>query len=435
MNRAMVANQVSIAQMVSLATWSDYLRVATDNIDNTIGQIPGVGVVTDAYKALALTVNQLVETFTILPIPIIGLTIEAISLAQDGMHVATAASTQSIVREVVKANDQRFQISATGMGWLAQNATDWDGFTRKYDTSADLTRQADLIMASRDKFTRDRSWGDSMTLVKTPLLKARLSKQGDTRLYQEQGSTDEDPTKWQWRGRDTLSLHVSYWGCRKWVDCGWRDFELPIGWAQDTLDSDPSDEVDTERLATWSENREAEGRAIADSMAVGENRVGVSVKVPYIGIVPYRDMTNLDKSTEEGRNPKLFLAVEIVLDEGDTRTSTHIRIGSDRAPVNSRNGLGQDVFGLPDEFSDSAAEPSSMSAVSKAEIYFERPKPRVAGQHGAEDTLYEYGNLFNPYWDVRLADADQERRLVWAGRQTTFPVGGSAGGQIPGGNP
>lgn len=110
------------------------------------------------------------------------------------------------------------------------------------------------------------------------------------------------------------------------------------------------------------------------------------------------------------KDPRLALAVEARKGGQFLRTSTKAGIGSPTAPAASRNGLDSGVFHVADKFAG-----NDISAVSKAEVYFRRPAPRP-------DKREEYGNLFNPYWDVRLVSARNERLAAW-GAKGLFNVG------------
>jgi hypothetical protein len=115
----------------------------------------------------------------------------------------------------------------------------------------------------------------------------------------------------------------------------------------------------------------------------------------YSGVRPYYDVRDYDDTREDrdgGR--RIGLTVEVYNDGGNIRTSS-----------NSLKTKGQ--FDQPDNFAA-----NRMSALGKAEVYFQRPYPSLynAGR-------VEYGNLFNPYWQVRLIEPDRsERLLAWESR-------------------
>ncbi len=58
-NRSVVANEVLIAQMVSLQSWTDYFERATSNYQTIFNALSGIPYVGAAFKALAVTMQAL----------------------------------------------------------------------------------------------------------------------------------------------------------------------------------------------------------------------------------------------------------------------------------------------------------------------------------------------------------------------------------------
>ena len=220
-NRAMVANQVSIAQLVSLSSWSSYQKVTSKNLDTYLGWIPFVGQVTKYYSQITNYVDQIVQPLVQAAVSVLDIVTGVLSTTQQVMYVSTFAATPSIVKEVVERNDDRYKVDSTyNIASLARNAVNWGELTDRYDNSNqdEISRKGDLITASRDDFSRKRSFIEPGT--KLPGIgfdnnwlwlgshRYNIVKDGETRLIHKPGSTNSE---WEWKAKDTISLHSEKW--------------------------------------------------------------------------------------------------------------------------------------------------------------------------------------------------------------------------------
>lgn len=252
------------------------------------------------------------------------------------------------------------------------------------------------------------------------IFQVRLVKGGATRLIEAttQDEFGNTSTAWEWKGKDTLSVHTRHWGC-SWRGCGWRHDEMPIGWGG-ALYSSTGDEIEEcaqerdwyngSRCDAWSRNQ------WADRLADTEMQ---TVKGTYGGIRPYRDVSEF--SDDDARN-RLRMGLEVVLPKDKARTSSGIPgVGSPRNGPVGASGLEPGLYYYEDR-----AAGDVYSAVSAGEVYFERPEARDDGRH-------EYASLFNPYWDVRLVNPDRERLIAWGARALDGLLNGGGSGSVPGG--
>lgn len=374
-NRASVANQVSIAQMVSFASWTKYFRTTARNI-NTIGQfIPYVNIVTRIMNQIATQMDNIMVRLVNVVVPVLDGLLTGLRIALQAVHWAAAGTTTSIVREVVRRNDPLFDITPSGLVYLARNAINYgNDFSRTYSSNSEKRRVANVMMDSRDDFSRDRGW--EMRLLNLGFVRYELVKGGTTRLLNRNDT-------WEWKGRDTLSLHTY---TRTWR--GTRHTEMPIGWGAAYASQDIEN---CRRNCGWTANSSAEQLANAEITRLrgyGRSESGVRA---------YREIRNLRVT-----DPKLPLAIEIRKRATNIRTSSNIPgMGSSSNAQTMSGGIGVGMFRINDNLAG-----NEIAAVSKAEVYFKRPERRADGQS-------EYGNLFNPYWDARLASAATERRFAW----------------------
>lgn len=418
LNRAMVANQVTIGQLVSIMSWMQYLEISARNIDATLGWVPVLKPYTTAFYNGSLQANQYVMQVARPAVSGVDKLINVLSNAQNAVHVAAGAAAGDVVLEVVKKNDPRYQVSWPGGLGLAENLMNWNSFTKSYKDEKGQARQAQVIRDSRDRFTRDRGWTKGVADV--GIFEVRLVKEGETNLISE--STEDEfggsSTEWEWKGKDTLSVHTRYWGCG-WSGCGWRHDEIPVGWGG-AIYSTTGDEIQScAQVTSWfggsdcptnSRNRWAERLADLEVQTVEGN---------YGGIRPYRDLAEIDG--DESRKT-LRLGIEVILPKDETRTSAGVDgIGSPSDAAVSRSGIGKGLY-----YYENKAAGDVLSAVSAGEVYFERPTPRT-------DRRVEYASVFNPYWDVRLVNPKRERNAVWSARALGELFNGGNEGRVPGG--
>jgi hypothetical protein len=420
-NRAMVANQVAIGQIVSLVSWTKYGKISARNIDSTIGWIPFLKPYTSAFKQAMDTVDQVVQGIAEVAVPIIDTLIGVLSNVQKVAYNAVYVATPEIVSAVVKRNDQRYEVLSTAysIGSMARNLNAWSDFAEQYDDFDMLNRKADLIMRSRDEFTKDRGWelgdigiGLPDTVYIHPLLRIELIKEGETRLIHEEesssssfgSSSSSSNEEWAWKGKDALSLHVEKWGC-SWSGCGWRHTEIPIGWGEAYVEDDVEyceDSGGSGWLSWWFSSsgcRWFKHNRWGESLADAEKE---SIDASYNGVRPYYDLKNLES---DNKDPKIELSVEVEVDGSQVRTSSKVDgIGSAVSESNrDDNGLGRGVFRADDGMAS-----DSMASISTAEVYFKRPEPLYVDGSKKE----EYGSLFNPYWQVRLKKTSAQKRAV-----------------------
>lgn len=409
-NRAMVANQVAIAQFVSFVSWSKYLDVGARNFDMVANFFWPLKPFAAAFRNVASSINNFMEAAANIAIPILDTLIAALSVSQTAVHAAAAVTTQEIVQEVVRQNDPQYSISTTTYGFLAQNAIRWNNFTERYNQNAMQTRMQDVTMRSRDGFTENRGW--TWARVNIGIMSTWIEKGGTTQLLSSGDAMDRSASdlEWEWRGKDTLSVHAR-WRCPSFRRPNRRCQReiLPMAWGEAYASTTGEDFCNPASgncgSNSWTPN------PIAERLADSENPVSLS---GYRGGVrPYRDVAGLNRDdiSESTRDPRLGLAVEIHKPGAVVRTSTVAGIGSPGSPENSRNGIGSGMFRMNDNFAG-----GNMSAISKAEVFFRRPDNRI-----------EYANLFNPYWDVHLTSSRAERIASWL-TKGIFDFTGTAGG-------
>ena len=418
-NRAMVANQVSIAQAVTLQSWVAYGAVASENIATVLKPVPVINVVADGLQQGLDVVERIVTPIAQAMLTVVDVVNRGLSQAQEAMFVSTFVATPDVMRSVVAETDERFSLNTafSGLG-LANNLDQWRGFTDGYssDDSLAMDEREKMINHSRDDFSRKRNWKFfNFWFYSHPLMRHQIRREGTTRLIRVNTPTG---IEWEWKAKDTMSLHNRLWHWR-----GTRRYEVPIGWAEAFANSLESGRTLEPGACTTAQemrrrdcarflgiNRKSEYLAdIGQRSPQGKNtRIAMS---NYTGVQAYR---SLSQATIGEESPQIKLKVEVSL------PSSMIK--------------GTDSLGSGGQFAAPVTAPGErMTSVSVAEVFYKRPDADLSTRAGLP---IEPANGYNPYWSSRLsAVSDTDRLLAFSmrpGSSNTSTPNGSLDGSSTG---
>lgn len=387
LNRAMVANQMAIAQMVSFASWIDYFAKASDNFGSYATDLnffllpnPQVVVLDVAFAGSAVvaayfggsTVQEyadyVIDYGAGAIITVHDVATQALALSQRLVQLNLAAGIRQgqVANQVVKAMDPKLSAEVV----LVSHG--FDNFTKNY-SGDERSRFADVAVRSRDPFTRERNFTvDSFSipfLRKNPALK----KRGGTELI----GLDE------WRAVDTLELHGQRFGCGKlglsWCD----DIKTPIGWGGIEVDAGGGDA-----------GRGYHGNAYTENPTTARKSDSVMRSPDYgyfSGIPTSQEISDVDPANEASTS----ITIRVSKSQSDTLTSGNAA----QAAPSGRLAL----------FSDHPAG-GQIAALSRAQVFFDRIAARADGKA-------ELGSLYNPYWRVRLVAPTVADRAYAATKQ------------------
>ncbi|HXR51104.1 MAG TPA: pilus assembly protein TadG-related protein [Steroidobacteraceae bacterium] len=364
LNRAIVANEVAIAQLVSLRSWSSYVATLTQNGAAVARWIPPLaGPVQTLERGWHAVDSSLQAVAPGLEAGISAWNVDVLATAEALAHQQALLAAADLVGEVAHANEPRARVNEATRLLQVRNGAQWQNqFTDRYRRGGgDLRRFVDLLMKSRDGFTRSRRSGISVPLV-------RVARRGGTDLLAEHS----------WRGLDTLSVHV---------DLLVNSVEIPIGWgAAET------------RSRTVTQRGEHGGSLSSNPAASRRALRGLRPSGLYRGVPEIRDV--ITPSRQEER--RLRYAVALQIPESGILTPDRLLMPNG---VRGPDGL---VHSL------AVTMPAGgVHALGAAEVYFQRPSPRPDGRH-------EFPSLFSPYWQARLvAVTANERQLTAPGKGLT----------------
>jgi hypothetical protein len=391
-NRALIANEVLIAQAVSMTSWTHYVSTHAQNAPTLmwcrtkysrpvalvlITYIPVCYLLSNPYGATtAQVLDEAVGPASQATVAAAELAKQALQAAQANMAATLAPARAALMREVADANyvnDGPVHVDSIP---LTDNFTLFQGapFIKRY-SGADRGRfkQTTLAAANLDQFIQERSWTSSNSFPCILGNMAEFRRRGGTELI----GFDE------WRAMDTASLHEWEWNIHLFsTSCD--ESETPIGYGAQGAGNGSSG-GDNGFGGSTSDNSVASSYAGSSSWTYG-------------GLPSFFDLSDAALKAAQDSPPVLRFSIRLTRAKNDARTSE----GSSNVKPSGRlarfdSNLASDV----------------LAAVSTSEVFFRRPGPRNDGRT-------ELASLFNPYWQVHLvatSSADIAQAIARGGAQ------------------
>lgn len=358
-NRALLANEVLVAQMVSVSSWLEYAdehsqRVTPLNCTNYYSVPIMLGLV--RYEPLcAFMAWQYVQAvlapaqagFNQVGTVVMGLTEASkvvLQASQAAMFAAFIPARKQLMQQVADANYAGLGPVSVDPAALQDNYLVFDGgpFIKRYSGS-NRTRfkTTEVNAAYRDTFVSGRGWQDNTPgLSCNPVVLIGEAKHTSSTTLSgfDNWSASDD-------GRLTTEMYT------------WRRFSF--------------------RCRTISSYNLGDGRQSARTSGGDWYYSGVpsfyDLSTAALGYVS----TNADA---DKRDPRLKYSIRVTRASADVRTSS----GSSAIKPSGQMAIYQ-----------GAEAKNLMAAVSSSEVFFERTSPRPG-------PLKEQASLFNPYWQAHL---------------------------------
>jgi hypothetical protein len=387
-NRALIANEVMIAQAVSMASWTANVAEHSQNAQTLMNCR------TQAAVPVALLLYTYVPACFAL-----GLPPGAVSAAMLEQYVPTAAHAVVETAEIAKTALQAAQVNMAADLFLARKLmmqevadsnyandgtvhvdniplTDDFGllganFITRYE-GKDRTRfkDATLTAANLDQFVQQRSWTSSNGMPCILGNKAEFRRRGGTELV----GLDE------WRAMDTASLHKWTFSIHLFsISCD--EDETPLGAGSQGAGSESG--MDRGFSDSRFDNPVASAYANSNDWK-------------YRGLPTFYDLKQSALQANADSPPLLRFSIRV------TRAKAEARTSEGRSGVKPSGRLAK---------FDSKLASDVLAAVSTSEVFFRRPAARSDGKT-------ELASLFNPFWQVHLvstSSADIAKAIALGG--------------------
>lgn len=440
MNRGVIANQVAVAQLVSLTGWArnfdDTYNGEFATISETLANLSTISamwtVPFNILKTVSSGMKSVLDSVAGPAVKALDYLIDALGAASQAYHIAMVVSIPAqTVPEVIKANEPDASISLLGGVALAASAVQHLNFVKKFTPSEQkdgADRMANVTEASMDLFYKDRSlppiWPIPILIDPTrlvtygvgPLLMMQFHSGGGTLKTNAGNSTDHLKG---WSSLDATGLFVIM--C---VTVPVLGVPVPIPFPLPPLPAGRGAAI--AGSSNWASstglmptnnfthrNAENTGTDPAAAVPYGAAHFNPMTAIPAWIQVAEGPGTNLDsnaglrsylelKENADGSNSKQALK-----DSKAANNNQNIRAPAWVLEIERSNGTittsttnGYTIGGGTDGQLNltNKMDGGKLRALSKAEAYFSRPKSLFARADGKT----EWGSLYSPYWQARL---------------------------------
>jgi len=229
-NRAIIANELMIAQTLSMLSYVQHVESLTDQTATLASLWPGFREISQTLHATAKATRQVAHFAAQAEIPFRSAYTHALMASQVAMHRAlTPFAAQALVNEVVWSADKRYFGQTVP---VPTNAS----FYWSIETSnpQQMSRNADFLQGSLEQYSQDRSFDQAAWFFPNLGCVPRQATHLLGRLIRE-GTTTLSPDYSAWVSQDVLSLH-------RWRASGWFGLcrgtrELwPLSWGRAEAD-------------------------------------------------------------------------------------------------------------------------------------------------------------------------------------------------------
>jgi len=406
-NRALMAHEALIAQLVSLQSWATYLRTWVDRLPAIHPECRGMaegarsGNVPVAFASAVSALRKFGPDYALacgaLSLPEVGGTAvpelerfanstlpaaiaatEAskaiITVSQGLMFSSTLVARDTFLQRVADDNYRDIGPVRVESGLVAGLSDDWLTATERYtgDQRGRL-REVVLAAAHADPFVRERGWTSRAVLPEPSCLavgrvvRSEVRRRGSTELL----GFDE------WQALDTQSFQQRF---RRRLSC--RQREVVTAWASDET-----------RRNDQSPAGERFGGARTDTpTAHAIAQANIRTGTAYRGLPDFHDLraSRWLSGANTSAEPLIRHGVRL------TRAQANLATSDEASQVRTRANGALLPF-------DTAPAGGVMAAVATAEVYFARPPAAGVNRLGQSlGRARELGSLFNPYWQVRL---------------------------------
>ena len=403
-NRAMVANEVTIAQLVSLDSFIQYSNEMFQYIAIYTAPIPYLDDLTQALADATQIAQDIAEPVIAAAVPVVDALVSALSGIQSAANGVGALAANEISDKIAKANETTFdgrdddppKLTA-GLLAGAMNEDAWQAFTQANDGDGRAAGKG-VVLNSRDPFSTNRPNGSFLNTVNDALelLGGGISY---TVLDKTSGTTtlqDYD----HWIAQDSLDLASGGVQTCFGIPCGYGTevdpFSPPLAYGRADADSDGNTDHNLCNASGFL------GAPTVNCQLAQDNAITLS----YNGLPTFRDLAgDLSKtgpcSTNNGSDSPSLPYVMAVQKAGSATLSTQ-NLGVNDVPVPGPQGS-------PD-LTDNLQNGGNLTSISAACVFFFRPDGAandVTGRALARhDAQHEFASLYNPYWQARLSTAD-----------------------------
>jgi hypothetical protein len=402
-NRAIIADEMTIATMASFDSWVKYNQQLAQNL----AYIPYVDTIAQPLADAMQTIADIINPFISGAISGIDWAAYGLSVLNDGLLTtslvipgAVKEATQQVAdQNKVDLNDASYFMLGSFFKNVSDNRDMFIDHSRNGSNGDDRRDAMQIMMSSRDLWNAKRgagrvidalNFGAAFTIIAPQVEKTS----GSARLR------DAD----HWEDQDSLDLFMDL--CFPIVGCvGGFDF-LPLGWGRANVNGDGSS---GNNWASFFGNSWCDYSSFAYACALAPENADTFDGWNH-GTPDMWDVKGANRKNEM----KIFVSVK---SKANTPPQTSQQMGIDTVDVAGPQGSPRVTDGLATSQAliNGGGSPE-LQAISAGRVFFKRPKqdqndPTARGTFTSQglfrsDGVQEFGSLYNPYWQARLHTPD-----------------------------
>jgi Putative Flp pilus-assembly TadE/G-like len=419
-NRAMIANEVTIAQMLSADSWVRYDATLAQYMADYLqflAVVPIIGTaIVDGLNAHAQALQylkQVTDQTARIVILACDTANKALGVARKLALDGGPAAASTVANGIANANQTTFggrfdtqpELNTPFAAAMAViNETEWLQFTKDFEGN-DRGNAAGVILNSRDQFSKKRDNGWLISSLNTALEAGMLVASGFQSYagFDKTSKTTELVDYDHWAAQDSLDPFVAQlqycWG----IPCGYEKVYVPLvplayGRADANNDGRVSKDLCHPAYSTFGTGTTTNCQDAVDDAYV----------ISADGIPNIVDLAN--PGGPNTADPTLTFVAGVQKQADATLTTQRIGLN---VPVDGPQGS-------PD-LADNLQNGDRLTSIASAKVFFARPdwsqKDITQGNLPRPDHKHEYASLYNPYWQARLMPTDD---LTKAGLYTAI---------------
>lgn len=449
-NRAMIANQITVAQLTTMTSWARMVRTFAGTIYTLTQYIPYVGEVT----ALVDQYSEIFQNAVEAAMPALTGAVEAYLKLLSAKQWLFNGATTSVVavemlQQVVEKNDPDVNYNYATASVASGLVAHMDSFQRN-DCKGEMDRAKDegadapdndyrfrcrqfrnVMLASKDGFTSDRMYqlampgmgsggldilgagagdppGDSLGAIQTTIT---LERAGGTTM----GGTSNVTPFGTWTSLDTISVHAETdWATLSGTENRDLDEVMKMGAGSAIAGTEACGQCHFmhEGTAYWNTNPRAsmctdpwheDNRHSSDPETI-TNMAMDFMSTNELTCSDLRDAYKEDISNDiyTGLQPFHDLRAKGLVQDRD-HLMVYLRKDRDDLSAYSSTPFGKDASRDLQVDRHEGAQRESIHAAAAATVTFRRDNDRWMLQSARRlDGRIEFGNAYNPFWEVRL---------------------------------
>src|SRR5690554_4154793 len=212
-NRAMLANEVVIGQIMGLSSWFSMGSKTIENIALVTVWVPYLGPVMQGVSNIVKGTNNAIKSALPVAVKAQQVVLEVLQAAQVTFHAASWAASLLTMKEIVEASHPEYELALLNHASLQSFKDVWIKMQTRRSGHKQNAEYIRMVAESRDGFSQKRTY----RWLTLPLVKA--NKLGASEVGQQAG-------KVYWQAIDTTALQGNSF---------FNDKEIPLGWGGNYL--------------------------------------------------------------------------------------------------------------------------------------------------------------------------------------------------------